>query len=197
MTLRLDPAERFLLLAQLLDDVVAPTPETVRAVALASMTALRFTQGRATAVEAIFAVERARAALYDASVSNAEPRARGPAVVTGADGRKGKGSGGPSGRRLSQEQAAGQSTAGSASAPNPRTRRICVSLSVDVDRFADAYMRKHYRDVLRIDGRVVEVPGELRQLCAEYRSRGFEVFPPCDRAHPTTGLCQGHEGDHA
>lgn len=67
MTLRLDPAERFLLLAQLLDDVVAPTPETLRAVALASMTALRFTQGRATAVEAIFAVERARTALLDAS----------------------------------------------------------------------------------------------------------------------------------
>lgn len=67
-----------------------------------------------------------------------------------------------------------------------------MSLSVDVDRYTDAQMRKQYRGVLRhLDGRYVEVPGELRKLCAEYRAKGFKCFPPCDNVDET-GSCKGH-----
>lgn len=73
-----------------------------------------------------------------------------------------------------------------------RKQRIHVSLSVDVDRFSDAYLKKHLAGCLsHEDGRVVEVPGELRALCAEYRAKGYECFPPCDNTDEK-GHCKGH-----
>lgn len=64
LALRLDPAERFLLLATLLDDVKGDADgEIVRAVGWACMAVVRHAQGRITEREALFAVERARAAL--------------------------------------------------------------------------------------------------------------------------------------
>jgi len=66
---------------------------------------------------------------------------------------------------------------------------IHVALSVDVDRFGDRELQK-WDGALRRDG--VPVPWwQLRSLCAEYRAKGFEVFPPCDNVDER-GVCQGH-----
>jgi len=68
-----------------------------------------------------------------------------------------------------------------------------MALSVDVDRFSDAYLVEQYAGVLKADdGHVVQVPAELRMLCFSYRNRGFECFPPCDHTDET-GHCLGHE----
>ena len=72
------------------------------------------------------------------------------------------------------------------------SRTIHVALSVDVDRFNDRYLVRHYNGVLRMEGRYVQVPHELRKLCAEFKARGYVVFPACDDARPD-GTCPGHE----
>jgi hypothetical protein len=73
---------------------------------------------------------------------------------------------------------------------------ICVALSVDVDRFSDEYLVRNLTGALKREGRVVQVPDELRALCAEYRARGFEVFPPCGHTDER-GHCLGHCAIHA
>lgn len=72
------------------------------------------------------------------------------------------------------------------------TKRYHIALDVSVDRHNDRYLLKHYNGVLRHEGRLVQVPDDLRRLCAEYRAKGFEVFPPCDHVD-ARGLCLGHE----
>lgn len=75
-----------------------------------------------------------------------------------------------------------------------KTRR-CMGLSVDVDRFSDRDMVKNYTGVLKHpDGRYVQVPQELRKLCAEYRAKGYESVPPCDNVNER-GYCRGHEDE--
>lgn len=74
----------------------------------------------------------------------------------------------------------------------PRT--LHCALSVDVDRFSDAKLRKQYDGILiREDGTRVSWR-DLRALCREYRAKGFEVFPPCDNVNER-GACQGHGPD--
>lgn len=70
-------------------------------------------------------------------------------------------------------------------------RRVHMALSVDVDRFTDSYLEKHYDGVIRRDGEPVPW-WKLRSLCAEYRAMGYEAFPPCDNTD-TRGNCRGHE----
>lgn len=70
-------------------------------------------------------------------------------------------------------------------------RSYCCALSVNVDRFSDAVLRKRWICGLRIEGRPATV-ASLRAACATMRTQGFEVFPACDAAGPD-GSCQGHE----
>lgn len=70
-------------------------------------------------------------------------------------------------------------------------RSYCCALSVDVDRFSDAELRRTWLRGLSIDGRPATV-ASLRGACATMRAQGFEVFPACDKAGPN-GACQGHE----
>ncbi len=73
------------------------------------------------------------------------------------------------------------------------SRLVHIALSVDVDRFSDAYMRKHYcRGITHEGGQLT--PKKLRKLCVEARSRGLQVFPACDNTDER-GFCQGHEED--
>lgn len=67
----MSPADRFLVLSQLVDDVPADRGgELVRVVSLASFAVVRHMQGRATEAEARFALERARAALTEATATS-------------------------------------------------------------------------------------------------------------------------------
>ena len=70
-------------------------------------------------------------------------------------------------------------------------RSYCCALSVDVDRFSDAVLRKRWIRGLRIGGNPATV-ASLRAACAAMRAQGFEVFPACDKAGPN-GSCQGHD----
>lgn len=65
-----------------------------------------------------------------------------------------------------------------------------VAISVDIDRFSDAYMRKNYLDLFRRNG-IATVEG-IRQACANARAKGWDVFPPCDNVK-ADGSCAGHE----
>lgn len=65
-----------------------------------------------------------------------------------------------------------------------------LALSVDVDRYSDATLAREFDRVLVRAGRHVPWT-ELRALCAEYRAKGYAVFPPCDRTGPK-GDCLGH-----
>jgi hypothetical protein len=68
-----------------------------------------------------------------------------------------------------------------------------VAMSVDVDRFDDAYLIEHFNGVLlRDDGSHVQVPDDLRKRCAEARASGLDVFPPCDHTD-AKGHCLGHD----
>lgn len=120
---RLDVGDRFLTLQQLVDDAASPTPETLAAYAYAAMAVVRHLQGRVEATSTIFAIERARTALLDARLPNAEPRAPEVTDLASADGREGEGCGGPSGRRPQEEVPEEPLASGSASPPNPRVRR--------------------------------------------------------------------------
>jgi hypothetical protein len=72
------------------------------------------------------------------------------------------------------------------------SRRVCLCLSVDVDRFSDSVLRKQYDGILiRENGTRVHWR-DIRALCAEYRAKGFDAFPPCDNTD-ARGHCQGHE----
>lgn len=65
-----------------------------------------------------------------------------------------------------------------------------VAISVDVDRFPDGYLEKHYVNGIKINGERVTVE-RFRELCAELRAEGMEVFPPCDHVDEK-GFCKGH-----
>lgn len=73
-------------------------------------------------------------------------------------------------------------------------RRYCMALSIDVDRFSNAKLRKDYCTPgcgILLDGKVPTVE-ELRIACAKGRAKGLEVFPPCDQVDDR-GHCTGHE----
>lgn len=63
-----------------------------------------------------------------------------------------------------------------------------AAISVDIDRFDDARLRRdwlrQFRDVTTVD--------DLRRACADMRARGFAVFPACDNVR-ADGHCLGHE----
>lgn len=65
------------------------------------------------------------------------------------------------------------------------------SLSVDVDRFSDAYLKRTYLNGLSFDGETLTVD-RLRSLCAEARALGQEALGMCDNVNEK-GLCQGHD----
>lgn len=63
-----------------------------------------------------------------------------------------------------------------------------VCLSVDVDRFRDAELRRWAKGLI-MNGRAPTV-AELRAACREARARGWVVFPNPDCPHPkATGEC--------
>lgn len=66
-----------------------------------------------------------------------------------------------------------------------------VALSVDVDRFTDAKLRRTWLRGLTLDGKPATV-ATLRQACAAGRARGWAVFPPCESVG-ADGSCLGHE----
>ncbi len=70
---------------------------------------------------------------------------------------------------------------------------MCMSLSVDVDRFDDRFLAERVIPGLRLPlgGRILTVTG-LREYCASMRARGYKVFPSCDKAGPD-GFCTGHD----
>jgi hypothetical protein len=65
-----------------------------------------------------------------------------------------------------------------------------VALSVDIDRFSDAKLRRDYAPFMTIDGRRL-TPQEIRKACWQERGKGHVVFPPCDNVGPD-GSCAGH-----
>lgn len=72
-----------------------------------------------------------------------------------------------------------------------KTTTMHFALSVDVDRFNDRKLAGY----LRLFGFAkigVHSVADLRRACAEYRAKGFDVFPPCDNTQPN-GACAGHE----
>jgi len=72
------------------------------------------------------------------------------------------------------------------------SRHIHMAQGIDADRFDDAYLRKRVIPfVSREDGSHPTV-AEFRKACAEARSKGLEVFPPCDNTDER-GHCKGHE----
>jgi hypothetical protein len=71
-----------------------------------------------------------------------------------------------------------------------RHKSVHFVLSVDVDRFPD---RKLTREFLTMFARLgAQNARDIRRLCADYRARGFEVFPACDN-HDARGFCIGHD----
>jgi hypothetical protein len=68
-------------------------------------------------------------------------------------------------------------------------KSYCFAMSVDADRFSDAYIRKHILPCIKP---TFEHPELFRRACRELRELGYKVFPPCDKAGPT-GECMGHE----
>jgi hypothetical protein len=68
-------------------------------------------------------------------------------------------------------------------------RRICCVVSVDVDRFSDAKLRREWLPIFAQLGAVSVA--DIRRLCAEYRAGGFEAFPSCEN-HDARGYCTGH-----
>jgi len=68
-----------------------------------------------------------------------------------------------------------------------------MAVSVDADRFSDAYLKRTYcypgAPFLRGKSYTVK---EFRAECARLRAQGKEVFPPCDNTGPD-GSCLGHK----
>jgi hypothetical protein len=74
---------------------------------------------------------------------------------------------------------------------NGKRYALHMSVSVDIDRFTDRELQRHWAACFtHEDGRKATV-AEVRAYCAEARAKGFEVFPPCDKTTPT-GHCAGH-----
>jgi hypothetical protein len=70
-------------------------------------------------------------------------------------------------------------------------KSICIALSVNIDRFDDAYMAREFLDMFRQQKGFTTV-AQIRAYCAQARAKGLEVFPPCDNADER-GRCKGHE----
>ena len=71
------------------------------------------------------------------------------------------------------------------------SKRFHLSMSVDADRFTDAYIRKHILPAIKP---TFEHPELFRRACREAREEGLAVFPPCDHTD-ARGYCLGHEED--
>lgn len=71
-----------------------------------------------------------------------------------------------------------------------------VAVSVDIDRFSDAKLKRdHCPHMLIRDHTGMQrrpTPHEVRRKCQEARAAGFAVFPPCDNTN-SDGSCAGHE----
>lgn len=68
-------------------------------------------------------------------------------------------------------------------------RRMCLALSVDIDRFSDA---KIERDYLPMFGEHARTAADVRRLCTLERAKGHDVFPPHDGDTKPDGMCAGH-----
>lgn len=67
---------------------------------------------------------------------------------------------------------------------------IHVCLSVDIDRFTDAALRKRWIKGLTINDRPATV-AELRAACREARAKGLDVFPNPNCPNPgPRGNCE-------
>jgi hypothetical protein len=64
-----------------------------------------------------------------------------------------------------------------------------MAMSVDADRFTDAYIR---RNILPFVSHKFEHPELFRRACRAEREKGHEVFPPCNNTD-ARGYCAGHE----
>jgi hypothetical protein len=71
------------------------------------------------------------------------------------------------------------------------SRSICVSVSVDIDRFGDGYLRSVYAPMFARSGLPCS-PDAIRHACREMRAKGFACFPSCAHAGPDGG-CMGVE----
>jgi len=69
-------------------------------------------------------------------------------------------------------------------------RLVHMVLSVDVDRFSDAKIRRDFLGMFAQLGAVTVA--DVRRICAEYRAKGYEAFPSCEH-HDSRGYCLGHE----
>lgn len=70
---------------------------------------------------------------------------------------------------------------------------MCVALSVDVDRFSDAKLKRDFCTPgcgILLNGKTPTVL-ELRVACERLRAEGKAVFPPCGNTRPD-GYCAGH-----
>lgn len=71
------------------------------------------------------------------------------------------------------------------------TEHIHMALSVDIDRFSDAHLRREFCSWIEFDGKRITDPRELRILCSKARGQGLVVFPPCHHTH-ADGTCAHH-----
>lgn len=64
-----------------------------------------------------------------------------------------------------------------------------VAISVDIDRFDDAKLKRDYLPFFEHKG--CKTVDDVRRLCIKARSRGQAVFAPCGKTLPD-GSCAGH-----
>ncbi len=72
------------------------------------------------------------------------------------------------------------------------SRMTHMALSVDVDRFSDAKLRREFCVPGVFLRGVTPTVEQLRLACYKARLDGLEVFPPCDNTD-ARGYCKGHE----
>lgn len=65
-----------------------------------------------------------------------------------------------------------------------------VAVSVDIDRFTDAQLRRQWLPMFAASG--VSTVAKLREACAQMRAQGYAVFPSpdCTNRGPDGG-CRG------
>ncbi len=70
--------------------------------------------------------------------------------------------------------------------------QVCMSISVDIDRWADADLEQVFLPVFRDLG--CQSAADIKRLCGAARDRGLVCFPTCDNVD-ARGRCQGHPVD--
>jgi hypothetical protein len=71
-----------------------------------------------------------------------------------------------------------------------RRYSICLAVSVDIDRFSDAYLSDIYAPMFEAAGHASD-PASIRALCVSARADGLVCFPSCDNVDER-GVCKGH-----